>query len=130
MTGQFPELLKVFEHNMVTTNNHFIPTLYLQIFLGFLVLLTIFGSIRIIQQYDTKKVSFPKIFYRVFPSFSFSRSPGYFYNHRFTGNVGDYVHPGCFPGIQFFGFLKSRFWGELIIALLIGIVIFMQIMAL
>ncbi len=130
LTGQFPELLKVFEHNMVTTNNHFISNLYLQIFLGFLVLLTIFGSIRIIQQYDTKKVSSRKYFTVFFLIFVFSLTGFIFIPPVSQEMLVITSIPVAFLVSNFLVFMKSRFWGELIIALLIGIVIFMQIMAL
>lgn len=130
LTGRFPELLKIFEQNLTSNNNHFISNLYLQIFLGFLVLLTIFGSIRIIQQYDTKKVSSRKYFTVFFLIFVFSLAGFIFIPPVSQEMLVITSIPVAYLGSNFLVFMKSRFWGELIITLLFGIVIFMQIIAL
>ena len=66
LTGNFLEILKAFELNIRTPNNQFEIKTVLLIFYGFLALITLLGSIRMIFQYDTKKVSSRKYFVVLF----------------------------------------------------------------
>ncbi len=129
LTEQFLELLKTFEQNIVSSNNYFKLNLYLQIFLGFLVILFALGSVKIIQQYDTKKVSSRKYFTVFFLIFIFSLI-GFIFIPPVSQEILVILSiPICYLLANYFVFLKSRFWGEFLISLLIGIVIFMQIIA-
>ena len=129
LTEQFMELLKTFEQNLITDNNHFKSNVPLHIFLGFLILLTTLGSIKIIQQYDTKKVSSRKYFtifflIFIFLVFSFILIPATSQEILIIILI-----PVSYLISNFLAFMKGRFWGELILIMLFGIVIYMQIVA-
>ncbi len=128
-TEQFLELLKIFEQNILTPNNHFKSNLYLQIYLGFLILLTIVGSIKIIQQYDTKKVSSRKYFTVFFLIFIFSMLGFIFIPPTSQEMLVITSIPVCYLVSNFLVFMKSRFWSELIITVLIAVVAFLQFLA-
>jgi hypothetical protein len=127
LTEQLLELLNVFKQNLLTANNHFKTNLSLQIFLGFLVLLTILSSIKLIQQYDTKKVSSRKYFSVFFLIFIFSLTGFVFFPPVSQEMLVITLIPVTFLASNFLVFIKGRFWGELIITLLFGIVIVMQL---
>ncbi len=128
-TEQFIELIKTFELNIISSNNHFKMNLHLQIYLVFLILLTITGSVKIIQQYDTKKVSSRKYFNVLFLIFFFSLAGFIFVPPVSQEMLVILSVPICFLVANFFVFLKSKFWGEFLIYLLIGIAFFLQITA-
>ena len=127
LTEQFMELLKTFEQNIYSSNNHFKLNLYLQIFLAFLVILSTLGSAKIIQQYDTKKVSSRKYFTVFFLFFLFSLIGFIFIPPVSQEMLVILSIPVCYLLSNYFVFLKSRFWGEFLISLLFGIVIILQI---
>ncbi len=123
---QLLELLKTIEINFTTQNNHFKTNIPLQVLLGYLVLLTTIGSIKLIQQYDSKKVSTRKYFLIFFLVFLFSLAgfilvPGTSQEILIITAI-----PLTFLISNFFIFLKSRFWGEIIFSLLIFLVIAIQ----
>ncbi|MCG6190218.1 DUF6427 family protein [Maribellus maritimus] len=128
-TEQVMELLKTFEQNIISVNNHFKMNLYLQFFLAFLILFTVLGSAKLIQQYDTKKVSSRKYFNVLLLIFLFSLAGFILVPPVSQEMLVILAIPICFLVTNFFVFLKSRFWGELLIYLLIGIVFSLQITA-
>ncbi len=128
LTGQFLELLKIMEINLVSANNHFKSNVPLQIFLLFLILLTLIGSIKMIEQYDTKKISSRKYFTAFFLIFTFSLSGFVLIPSTSVEILIITAIPVCFLVSNFLVFMKSRFWSELIITLLFGLVVFMQIL--
>lgn len=129
LTEQFMELLKTFEQNFITDNNHFKSNIPLHIFLGFLILLTTIGTIKIIQQYDTKKVSSRKYFTVFFLIFIFSVFSFILIPATSQEILVILAIPVSYLISNFLVFMKSKFWGELILALLLGIVIVMQFVA-
>lgn len=129
LTEQSLELLKTFEQNIISANNHFKVNLNLQIFLAFLLLLTLLGTPKLIQQYDTQKVSSRKYFNVLFLFFIFSLA-GFIFVPPVSQEILVILSiPICYLASNFFVSLKNRFWGEFLISLLIGIVIFLQIIA-
>ncbi|QGY43945.1 hypothetical protein GM418_09830 [Maribellus comscasis] len=128
-TEQLMELLKTFEQNIISVNNHFKMNLYLQFFLAFLILFTVLGSAKLIQQYDTKKVSSRKYFNVLLLIFLFSLAGFILVPPVSQEMLVILAIPICFLVTNFFVFLKSRFWGEFLIYLLIGIVFSLQITA-
>ena len=129
ITNQFLEVLKIFEINTLTPNNHFLENVPLQIYLGFLIVLTLLGSIKIIQQYDSKKVSTRKFFTVFFLIFITSLGSFTFVPATSQEMIVITAIPVTFLVSNFFVFLKSRFWGELLFSLLLIIVITFQILA-
>jgi hypothetical protein len=120
-------VLKTFEQNLTSVNNHFKKNIYLQIFLVFLSILTILGSVKIIRQYDTKKVSSRKYFTVLFLIFIFSLIGFVFIPPVSQEMLVILAIPVCYLVANYLVFLESRFWGEFFISLFIGIVIFLQI---
>jgi len=129
VTDQLLETLKIFEINTLTPNNHFKGNFTLQIYLGFLIILTLLGSIKIIQQYDTKKVSTRKFFTVFFLLFVTSLASFTFVPATSQEMLVITLIPVTFLVSNFFVFLKSRFWGELLFSLLLVIVITLQVLA-
>lgn len=130
LTKHFLELLKTLEENITSVNNHFNTNLPLQLFLGFLILLTVLGSLKMVQQYDTKKVSSRKYFSFFFVLFIFSLLNIIFIPATSQEMLIIVAIPICFLVSNFLVFIKSRFWSELIFTALFGMVIFMEIVAL
>lgn len=128
-TGSFLELLKIFELNTLTPNNHFKENIPLHIYLGYLIILTLLGSVKIIQQYDTKKVSTRKFFSVFFLFFICSLASFTFVPATSQEMLVVTLIPVSFLVSNFFVFLKSRFWGEFLFSLLLVIVIALQILA-
>ncbi len=126
---QLLELLKTIELNFTTQNTYFKINIPLQILLGYLVLLTLAGSLKIIQQYDSKKVSTRKFFTIFFLIFLFSLAGFVLIPAISQEMVVLSAIPLTFLISNFFVFLKSRFWGELIFSVLLCIVIIIQIFA-
>jgi hypothetical protein len=128
-SDQLFELIKIFELNITTQNNHFKTDLYLQIYLGFLILLTGIGSIVILQHYDTKKVSSRKFFSVFFLIFIFSMAGFTFMPPTSQEMLVITFIPVSYLVSNLLVDIKSRFWGELIITLLFAIVAYLQITA-
>ena len=126
---QTEELLSVFANQFITQNNHFNSNVPLHIFLGFIIILTLTGSIKIIQQYDTKKVSTRKYFTVFFFIFIFSMA-GFIFVPAVSHEILIITAiPVCYLIANLLAFMKSNFWGNLIALLFFGIVIYMQIAA-
>lgn len=130
LAGHLGALTEMLEQNFFTDNNHFKSNIPLQIFLGFLIFLTILGSIKMIQQYDTKKVSSRKYFSIFFLIFIFSMLSFVFVPATSQEMLVIVAIPVCLLISNLLAFMKSRFWSELISYTLFGIVIFTEIVAL
>ena len=126
LTNHLMEVLKTFERNIDTANNHFKSNISLHIFLGFLIMLTGMGSVRIIQQFDSKKVSTRKYFAVFFVLFIFSISEIIFIPATSQEMLVITAIPVTFLISNLFAFMKNRFWSNLLFYLLAGMVIFMQ----
>ena len=129
-TDSLLEMLKMFERSVVTPNNHFKSNIPIHIFLGYLIVLTVIGSIKIIQQYDTKKVSTRKYFSVFFLLFVFSLFSFTFVPATSQEMLVITAIPLTFLISNFFVFLRSRFWGELLFSILLVIVLILQFLAL
>lgn len=126
LTDQLSGFFQTFEQNIVTYVNHFKTNYILQGFLGFLIILTIIGSIKLLQQYDTRKVSTRKYYLTLLVIFIFS-----FISFAFIPAVSQEmlvisIIPVTFLLSNLFVTIQSRFWGEFLFTLLLAIVIFIQ----
>ena len=130
LTEHILELLKVLEQNIITANNHFISNIPLQVFLGVLVFLTVLGSIKMVQQYDTKKVSSRKYFTILFLIFLFAMFSFIFVPATSQEMLIIVAIPVSFLVSNLLVFMRSRFWSELIFTVLFGIAVFIEIVAL
>jgi hypothetical protein len=129
LTEHFLEILKAFEQNMLTTNKQLQLKPQILAFLGFLVLITILGSIRIIQQYDTKKVSSRKYFVFLFLIFIFSLGAFVFIPAISHEVLLISAIPVAYLIANYLAFMKSRFFSELLFTLLIILVVIQQFFA-
>ena len=100
--------------------------LFLQIYLGTLVLLTIVASIDIARHYDTKKVSSRKYFFVFFFLFLFSIASFVLVPATSQEMLIITAIPITFLLSNFFVFLKSKFWGELFFFFLLAVVVAIQ----
>ncbi len=127
LSGRFLELLKIFELNTLTPVSHFREAIHLHIYLGFLILLTFLGSIRIIQQYDSKKESTRKFFSVFFLFFVCSLVSFTFVPATSQEMLVITAIPVTFLVANFFVFMNSGFWSELLFSLLLILVIVLQV---
>ena len=125
-TDQLNEILLTFQKNIITPVNHFKTNYPLQGFLALLVLLTIIGSLKMMQQYDSKKVSTRKYYLILFYIFVFSMLSFIFIPATSQEMLVIAVLPVTFLISNLFASIESVFWRELLFTLLLGTAIFMQ----
>ena len=126
ITEQIPEMLTTITQNIVTPVNHFRLNIPLYVLLSILVLLTLTGSIKILRQYDSKKVSTRKYFTIFFIIFILSLLSFVFIPVTSQEILVIIAIPITYLISNLFVFMKSRFWSELLFLILFAIVIFMQ----
>lgn len=127
VTDQLNEVIITFQKNIITQVNYFKNNYPLQGYMILLVLLTIIGSIKIIQQYDSMKVSTRKYYLVLFIVFIFSIVSFVFIPATSLEMLVISVLPVTFLVSNLFSSIKSGFWRELLFTILIVSVIFMQI---
>jgi len=126
LTEQTAEMLAIIQKNVYTPVNHFRINIPQYVLLLILVLLTIAGSIKIIQQYDTKKVSTRKYF-TVFSLLFISSIISFAFIPVTSQEMLVLMAiPITYLISNFFVFMKSKFWSEFLFSLLLAIVILMQ----
>ncbi len=125
-TDQLSETFAVFLKNIITPVNHLKSNYPLQGFLALLILLTIIGSIKILQQYDSRKVSTRKYYQVFFIIFLFSMISFIFIPATSQEMLVITVLPVTFLISNLFVSIKSGFWRELLFILLLGTAIFIQ----
>jgi hypothetical protein len=123
LTGQFLEFLKVLEKNVITPNDLFRTDVAFRLYAGYLALLILFGSVMIIHQYDTRKVSTRRYFMVFFLIFLFSVLGLIFIPAVSREMLVITAVPVTFLITDFFVSLRKRFWGELWFSLLVVMVI-------
>jgi hypothetical protein len=127
VTDQLNEVFITFQKNIFTPVNYFKNNIPLQGYLILLVLLTIIGSAKIIQQYDSMKVSTRKYYLVLFFIFIFSIISFVFIPATSLEMLVISALPVTFLVSNLFTTIKSGFWRELLFILLTGAAIFMQI---
>ena len=125
-TDQLNELFLTFLKNIITPVNHFKSNYALQGFLALLVFLTFIGSIKMMQQYDSKKVSIRKYYLVLFIIFIFSMLSFIFVPAASQEMLIITVLPVTFLISNLFASIESVFWRELLVTLLLATAIFMQ----
>lgn len=126
LTNNFQDTFNSFVQSISVPVNHFKNNYTLQIYLVVLVLYTLIASLNILKQYDKKKVSSRKYFSAFFWIFVFSLAGFTFVPATSQEMLVITAIPVTFLISNFFIFMKSRFWGELLFSLLLIIVIFIQ----
>jgi hypothetical protein len=125
-TDQLNEVFLTFQKNIITPVNHFKTDYPLQGFLALLVFLTIIGSIKMMQQYDSKKVSTRKYYLILFIIFVFSMLSFILIPAASQEMLVIAVLPVTLLISNLFASIESGFWRELLFTLLLGTAIFMQ----
>ncbi len=126
LTDSWLDVLNMMKESIVTPVNHFKSNTPLQVYLVALILFTIAGSIGMFGQYDTKKISSRKYFTVFFWIFIFSLA-GFALNPVTSQEMLVITAiPVTYLIANYFVFMKSRFWSELLFILLVLIVVSMQ----
>ncbi len=126
-TDGFLELLYTYEQNIITPVNHFKSDIALQGFLVLLLIFTIIASLKLLQQYDSRKVSTRKYYSVFLVIFVFSMISFAFIPATSVEMLVISAVPVTFLISNLFISLKSKFWSELLFTILFVFVIFMQI---
>lgn len=127
VTDQLNEVFIAFQKNIITPVNYFKSNYPLQGYVILLALLTIIGSVKIIQQYDSMKVSTRKYYLVLFFIFSFSVLSFVFIPATSLEILVIIALPLTFLVSNLFVSIQSGLWSELLFTLLSGAAIFMQI---
>lgn len=126
LTKQTAEMIAVITQNTITSVNHFRSNISLHLFLAILILLTLIGSVNIMRQYDSKKVSTRKYFVFFLVIFVLSLLSFTFIPVTSQEILVIISIPITYLISNLFVSIKSKFWSESLFLLLITIVIFMQ----
>lgn len=126
VTNQTEELFRTLESNIVSRQIFLREGLSIQIFIGFLVFLTLMGSIFLLAQYDEKKVSSRRYFKVFFWIFLIScvlilASPAVSQEIIIILAI-----PLTYLISNYLVFLKRQFWGEVFLYILTAGVIYLQ----
>lgn len=122
-------VILILQDQLLTPNSHLTANIPLLLFLGFIGFLTLLGSIKLIQQYDAKKVSTRKYFTVFFFIFIFSISGFIFIPAVSQEMLIITAIPVSYLIANFLAFLNSKFLGNVIVLMFLGLVIYMQIAA-
>jgi hypothetical protein len=125
-TDQLTDAIVVFQQNIFSRINHFKTNYPLQGFLGLLIVLTLIGSIKIMQQYDSRKVSIRKYYMVLFVIFLFPMLSFIFIPATSQEMLVIAVIPVTILISNLFVSIESVFWRELLFTLLLGTAIFIQ----
>ncbi|WP_372947356.1 DUF6427 family protein [Mariniphaga sp.] len=127
--GKTPAFLETLEMNILTPVVNIKSKLPVLVYLGFLLVLILLGSLKLLHQYDTKKVSTRKYFIVLFLVFLFLLASFLLIPSTSIEIFVIAAIPLTFLLANFFVFLKSRFWGEFLFSLLLISVIILEILA-
>jgi hypothetical protein len=130
LTGSITQLHDMLWLISLTPNGYIRPEIHHYIYTGFLVLLTLLGSIKILRQYDFVKVSTRKYFIVIFLIFASTLLFIILIPAIAQEMMLITVIPVTFLISNYFVFLKSHFWGNLWFILLVLMVASMQILSL
>lgn len=125
-TGSFDEFLVTFKLNMTSHQLFLRGNLPVQIYIGFLLLLTFLASIFLLSQYDGKKISSRKYFKAFFWIFLISVILILAHPTVSDEIVVIMAIPLTYLISNYLIFMKRHFWGEVILYLLTASVILMQ----
>jgi len=126
ITGNSDELIQTLQSNFATHQVFLLKSLPIQIYIGFLVILTLLGSFFLLSQYDGKKISSRKYFKAFFWIFLISvvlilASPSVSQEIIIILAI-----PLTYLISNYLIFMKRSFWGEVFLYILATGVILMQ----
>ncbi len=126
LTDSMPELWHTVQLNLNTPNHFFQGDLQIQIYLGFLIFITLLGSVFLLAQLDEKKVSSRKYFQIFFLIFLFAVAILLLIPSASQEMLVIIAIPLTFLFSNYLIFMRMQFWGNLFVYLLIGMVLYMQ----
>lgn len=126
-TDRIADAITIFGNNILTPVNHFNKNYMLLGYSGVIALLTIIGSFKMIQLYDSSKVSTRKYFQVLFIFFVFSMLSFAFVPATSQEILIISFIPVSFLIANLFSSITSTFWSELLFAILLLASAFMQV---
>ncbi len=126
LTDQLPLMQHIISQNIFTPNRFFRGNLPFQIYLGYLIFLTLIGSVFLLAQLDEKKVSSRKYFQIFFIIFIIAIAILLLIPAVSQEILVIISIPLTFLFSNYLIFMRRQFWGNLFIYLLIALVIYMQ----
>ncbi len=125
-TGSIDELRQTLEANFISPRAFLRENLPIQIYLGFLVLLTILGSFLLLSHYDEKKISSRKYFKTFFWIFLICNVLIFFSPAVSQEIIIILAVPLTYLISNYLIYMKRQIWGEVFLYLLIVSVILLQ----
>lgn len=124
--GQTDELVRILQANILTHQIFLREGLSIQIYIGYLVLLTVFGSFFLLSQYDEKKISSRKYFKAFFWIFLISDILIFTVPAVSQEIMIIVAIPLSYLISNYLIFMKRPIWGEVFLYLLTAGVIYLQ----
>ncbi len=118
MIDEIPYLTELLRSNLLTENDRIMGNIPVLAYLGFLLLLIIAGSFKIINRFDEKKVSIRQYFLLLFLMFAFSVLSVFLLPASSIETLVLSAIPATLLIANLLLSLNRRFWGEMIIYLL------------
>ena len=126
LTDQLEEMQITISQNILTSNNDLFLNIHMQVFAGFLALLTLLGSFFLIGRLGEKKISSRKYFQILFVVFAISVILLVIVPAVSLEVFVLMAIPLAFLISNYLIFMRSRFWSNLFISIFIGLVIYLQ----
>lgn len=126
IAGQQDELWHTLQMNFTSRQTFLRDNLAIQIYIGFLFLLTLLGSFFLLSQYDDKRISSRKFFKVFFWIFLISIALIAANPAVSQEIIIILALPLTYLISNYFIFMKRQFWGELFLYLLAAAVVFLQ----
>ncbi len=125
-TGQLNDTFITIQKNILTPVNLFMRNYPLQGFMALLIFMTVIGSVKLIRQYDSRKVSNRKYFTVLFVIFIFSVLSFTFVPATSLEMLVISALPLTFLISNLFVSIESGFWRELLFILFLATAVLMQ----
>ncbi|MDP4184210.1 MAG: DUF6427 family protein [Bacteroidota bacterium] len=126
-TQRFQYLIDTISQNIHTSNIVIFKDLHIQIFLGYLIFLTILSSFVIISHYEEKRISSRKYFKVFFLLFVCSVALLVILPSVSREMAVIFAIPLSYLIANYFLCIRHPLWGELLFTILIGLVVFLQL---
>lgn len=126
VSGQFDNLIQIVQNNILTPQVFLREGLPIQIYVSYLVFLTLFGSVFLLSQYDEKKISTRKFFKVFFWIFLISVVLIFAVPAVSQEIIVLSAIPLSYLISNYLTFMKHHVWGEIFLYVLAAGVIFLQ----
>ena len=128
LTDTLPLTVETYVQNIITPVNHFKGNYVLHAYLGVMLLFALMSSLDVLKQYDKKKISSRKYFTAFFWIFICSMVGFVFVPATSQEILVIAAIPLTFLIANFFVFMKKKFWSELLFAVLVICMVFIQLL--